>query len=138
MARFGSYPGRVLSISGDRITVKRGVADCCSGCKTRNCGGDTGLFIAENRTGLPLRPGLLVETEFRPGSAIAEGAALLLPPGLGFIAGFLVSGLIFPDLADAPRAFLGLIVLFGTAFVLFLVRRRFPSRTLPRIARILD
>ncbi|MDR1948133.1 MAG: SoxR reducing system RseC family protein [Spirochaetaceae bacterium] len=129
--------GRVREISGSRVTLKRGPLDACFGCMKGECRAG-GVFVAENPNRLPLAPGQLVETELPPGAALREGFFTIIPPIASCIAAFLLSGLVFPGLGDPPRAVIGLFVLFGTAVAFYLFRRRFPSKTIPRIVGIKD
>jgi sigma-E factor negative regulatory protein RseC len=90
-----------------------------------------------NRDGLDLVHGQRVETGSAPRSLFAQGAAALIPPLLGFIAGFFLSGKIFPLSGEGLRAACGVLLLFAAAFGFYFFRRRFPPKDLPRILRVL-
>jgi sigma-E factor negative regulatory protein RseC len=94
-------------------------------------------YDAENPTGLNLMPGQLVETE-AVASAITQGLAVLLPPILGFIAGYVLTGVLFPAAGDPARAAAGVLLLFATAFTLYFIRRRFPPKTTRRVIRVVE
>ncbi|MDR1972905.1 MAG: hypothetical protein LBQ46_13410 [Treponema sp.] len=58
-----------------------------------------------------------------------QAAAALLPPVLGFAAGFVVPGLIFPHIGEGPRAGAGLTLMFLCALAYYAYRSRFPAGT---------
>jgi sigma-E factor negative regulatory protein RseC len=100
----------------------------------RECKAKTLSYHAENIAGLALQPGQLVETE-AAASALKQGLAVLLPPSLGFIAGYVLTGIIFPTTGDPARAAAGVLLLFATAFAIYFIRRRFPPKTICRVIR---
>jgi sigma-E factor negative regulatory protein RseC len=81
-------------------------------CKTRQ--GRT----AANPLGLPLNPGQTEETEIPPRVLAVQAVSALLPPVLGFIAGFFITALVFPGSGDPARSAGGalLMLLFALAF----------------------
>ncbi|MDR2748136.1 MAG: hypothetical protein LBB77_11910 [Treponema sp.] len=58
-----------------------------------------------------------------------QGAAVLLPPALGFAAGFALTGLFFPRSGEGSRAAAGLILMFLSAFGVYLFRRCSPAES---------
>jgi hypothetical protein len=55
--------------------------------------------------------------------------AALLPPALGFAAGFVLTGLLFPLSGEGSRAAAGLVFMFLFAFGVYLFRRRSPAES---------
>ncbi|MDR2402634.1 MAG: SoxR reducing system RseC family protein [Spirochaetaceae bacterium] len=128
--------GRVQEVSGNRVTVKRDSVEACFGCMNRACRIGGGIIIVEYKDRPLPEPGELVKVEFSSGAALGEGLLTIILPIAGCIAGFFLSGLAFPSLGDPPRAFIGLFALFGIAAALYFIRRRFPPKTLHRIAAV--
>jgi sigma-E factor negative regulatory protein RseC len=54
------------------------------------------------------------------------------------MAGYVLTGLLFPAGGDAPQAMAGVLFLLGAAFLLYQIRRRFPPKTGFRVRRILE
>jgi sigma-E factor negative regulatory protein RseC len=149
--------GRVQAVSGGVIIVQREVStdlrsDACFGCMNQECRTNhgqpranrphvdrpqVGLIIAENRTGQELRPGQLVETGVTASALIIQIITVLCPPLLGFAAVYALTGLAFPALGEGARAACGVLGLFTVAEILYLIRRKFPSKTKTSIVRIL-
>ncbi|MDR2071595.1 MAG: hypothetical protein LBP81_09305, partial [Treponema sp.] len=65
--------GRVLSVAGDLVTVLQDASAACFGCMNQECRREQGIITAENRMGLPLRAGQVVETEFPLKTALGQG-----------------------------------------------------------------
>jgi hypothetical protein len=128
--------GRVLAVSGNAVTVLQDASDACFGCMNLECRRKQGIVIAENKTGLPLPAGCLVETEFSVKTALAQGLFLLLPPFLAFAAAYLLSGLLSPVPKDSLRAAAGVAAFFATGFALYVYRRGHPFKTGPVITRV--
>ena len=119
--------GRVRSVSGKTVTIKP-ERPACFGCLNQECTEGFAPVTAENVNSLDLAPGQLVETGFSPRALLCQGAAALIPPLLGFIAGFVFTGILFPKSGDALRAACGALLLFAAAFGFYFFRKRFPSR----------
>jgi sigma-E factor negative regulatory protein RseC len=125
--------GRVRAISGSLITVEPERPAGCFGCLNQECAGGFTPVTAVNADNLALVPGQLVETGAGKRSLLAQGAAALAPPLVGFIAGFFLSGAIFPRAAEGLRAACGTALLFAAAAGFYYFRRRFPPKNTLRI-----
>jgi hypothetical protein len=79
----------------------------------------------------------LVETE-TAAPALKEGLAALLPLPLGFITGYVITGLAFPSVSEPSQAAGGVLLLFAAAFAVYFIRRRFPPKTVRRVIRIVS
>jgi sigma-E factor negative regulatory protein RseC len=80
----------VREIKDDLVTLELGGDEVCYGCTKRDCRKKTGLVQAENRSGLPLSPGQIVTAVFPLRSALLQSLEAILPPVLGFFAGYLI------------------------------------------------
>jgi sigma-E factor negative regulatory protein RseC len=129
--------GRIREIRGNTLTITRENSAACFGCMDRKCKAKELSYDAENSAGLTLRPGQLVETE-TAASAFRQGMAVLLPPPLGFIAGYGITGLAFPSVSEPSRTAGGVLLLFAAAFAVYFIRRRFPPKTIRRVTRIVS
>ncbi|GHV76154.1 hypothetical protein AGMMS49942_09750 [Spirochaetia bacterium] len=129
--------GRIREIRGNTLTITRENSIACFGCMNAECKVKELSYNAENSAGLDLQPGQLVETE-AVASAIKQGLAVLLPPILGFIAGYVLTGVLFPSARDPSRAAAGVLLLFAAAFALYFIRRRFPPKTIRRVIRVVE
>jgi sigma-E factor negative regulatory protein RseC len=110
----------------------------CFGCMNQECAEGFAPITAENSNGLDLAPGRLVETGSGPRVLLRQGAAALFPPLLGFIAGFFLAGVLFPQSGEALRAACGALLLFVAGLGFYFFRRRFPSRHTGVVIRLLD
>jgi sigma-E factor negative regulatory protein RseC len=128
--------GRIREVRGNTLTIAREDNAACFGCMDRKCK-TRGLYDAENPAGLALSPGQLVETE-TAASALKQGLVVLLPPLLGFVAGYIITGFVFPSVLEPPRTAAGVLFLFTTAFAIYFIRRRFPPKTIRRVIRIVS
>jgi sigma-E factor negative regulatory protein RseC len=126
--------GRIRDISGDTVTLIEEKSEACFGCMNRECGRPPQTFRAGNPRRLSLSPGQTVEAEIPPSSLVREALLSLLPPILGFMAAYALTGLLF----STGEAVGGVAGLFGTAFLLYRLRRRFPPRARCRILRVVD
>ncbi|MDR1596755.1 MAG: SoxR reducing system RseC family protein [Treponema sp.] len=129
--------GRIREIRGNTLTIARENSIACFGCMDRKCKAKGLSYDAENSAGLALRPGQLVETE-TAASALKQGLAALLPLPTSFIAGYVISGLVFPSASEPFRAAVGVLFLFTAAFAVYFIRRRFPPQTIRRVIRIVS
>jgi sigma-E factor negative regulatory protein RseC len=129
--------GRIREIRGNSLTIIRENDVACFGCMNQECKVKEHTYSAENPTGLDLQPGQLVETE-AAASAVKQGLIVLLPPILGFIAGYVLTGAIFPAAGDPARAAGGVLLLFVAAFAIYFIRRRFPPKTIRRVIRVVE
>jgi sigma-E factor negative regulatory protein RseC len=99
-------------------------------CKSRGIS-----YTAANPRKLPLSVGQTVETETP--ALLKQALGVLLPPVLGFIAGYFFMRLCFPALGDPARAVAGLFLMFLAAAARFLIRNRFSRAGLPQVKRII-
>jgi sigma-E factor negative regulatory protein RseC len=127
--------GKIKEIRGTTLTIDRENDAACFGCLDKECKARAFSYNAENTAGLSLRPGQLVETE-TAASPVKQGLGALLPPALGFIAGYAATGLAFPAAGEPPRAAAGALLFFAVAGALYLIRRRHPPRIIRRVVRV--
>ena len=128
--------GRIHAVSGREVLIAPREHTGCFGC-TKNCPEGRVLISAENRDNLPLSPGQVVEAENSPPGLVLQGFLALFPLFLGFLAGFLLTGGLFPSAVDGARAAGGALGLFAGGGLTLLVRRRYPAREKNRITRII-
>jgi positive regulator of sigma E activity len=131
--------GRVLEVSGNKITVVKDEGLCgeaCFGCLGGGgkCEAKPVSVDAENPLNLPLKPGQAVEIE--SGRLLSQALAALLPLPAGFAVGFFLVSLLFPAAGEPARAAGGVFCLFAAAAACCLFRRRYPSRNRPHVVRI--
>jgi sigma-E factor negative regulatory protein RseC len=129
--------GTIKEIRGSALTIARENDEACFGCLDQECKARSFSYHAENTAGLALRPGQLVETE-TTASPLTQGLAALLPPALGFVAGYGGTGLAFPAAGEPARAAAGVLLLFAAAAALYLLRRRRPPKILRRVVRVVE
>jgi sigma-E factor negative regulatory protein RseC len=127
--------GKIREIQGTTLTIDRENDAACFGCPDGDCKARAFSYSAENTAGLLLRPGQLVETE-TAASPLKQGLAALLPPPLGFIAGYVAAGFAFPASGEPLRAATGALALFAVAGTLYLIRRRRPPKIIRRVVRV--
>jgi sigma-E factor negative regulatory protein RseC len=127
--------GKIREIRGNSLIIDRESDIACFGCMDRECKARAFSYSAENTAGLPLKPGQLVETE-TAASPLKQGLGALLPPLLGFVAGYALPGLAIPAPGEPLRAATGALLLFAVAGILYLVRRRHPPRIIRRVVRV--
>ena len=101
------------------------------------CKSGEGFIAAENVLALPLETGQMVEVETPGISLFSQALAAFLPPGLGFIAAFILTRLLFPQTGEAAAAFMGVIFLFAAAFVVYRVRKKYPAKCEYSVSRII-
>jgi sigma-E factor negative regulatory protein RseC len=130
--------GKIRSVSGKMVVIEPDRPAGCFGCMRQDCAKGLAPITAENRDNLDLAPGLLVETGSSSRTLLQQCAAALSPPLLGFAAGFLLSGIIFPQSGDALRAACGALLLFAAALGFYFFRRQYPPKNIPRILRVIS
>ncbi|AEF86039.1 hypothetical protein TREPR_2764 [Treponema primitia ZAS-2] len=128
--------GIVQEITGNTLTLIKENNIACFGCMSQECKEKAISFTAEKPTAMAVEPGQRVETE-TASSALKQGLGALIPPILGFIAGFLLTGALFPTAGDPPRAAGGALLLFAVAVSCYFYRRRFPLEAKRRVIRAL-
>jgi sigma-E factor negative regulatory protein RseC len=129
--------GKSREIRGSTVYIARENDVACIVCLDKECKARSFSYDAENTPGLSLRPGQLVETR-TVASTLRQSLAALLPPPLGFIAGYAATGLAFPGSGEPPRAAGGALLFFAAAAVFYLFRRRYPPRIVRQIVRVVE
>jgi sigma-E factor negative regulatory protein RseC len=129
--------GKIKHVQGTAVTIARESDIACAGCLDRDCKAKAFSYNAENSSGLPLRPGQLVETE-TVASPFKQGLAALLPPLAGFITGYAVTGAAFPTTGEPSRAAGGALLLFVAAAATYLIRRHNPPRIIRHVVRVVE
>jgi sigma-E factor negative regulatory protein RseC len=86
------------------------------------------MVTAVNRKKLPLLPGQRVAVEFPRGDAPVQAVTALLPPLLGFIAGYVLGGMALSPENQDLRAAAGGAGLFISAGLVYLIRKYLPPR----------
>jgi len=133
--------GKVREINGKTVSIKldTGKPDLggiCFGCIKEECG-PCGI-IAENPLSLSLKTGQTVEVSAPGTSIFRQAMAALIPPALGFTAGFFLTRLFLPKASEAACAFAGVIFLFAAAFIVYAVSKRKPLDKAFTVTRIID
>lgn len=129
---------RILKIEGTTITVKGGELDGCVGCMNDACKTSGSRFTAENRSGLALDIGQLVEITSSAGATAGQALFVFLPPVVGFVLGYAAIALAMPAATEAVRAAMGVVGLALGFLGVYLVRMVSPSKTSPQIVRIVS
>ena len=130
--------GKVREVKENLVVVLPDRSAACFGCMNTECKNGAGFITAENPAGLPLKTGQIVEVVTRGSSLLGQAAIALLPPILGFLLGFNLSGVIFPfpTAPDGASAGMGVVFLFAAAFVVYLVRKKRPAGKGYKVTRI--
>jgi sigma-E factor negative regulatory protein RseC len=76
------------------------------------------------------------KTETTPSSMAIQAISALLPPILGFIAGFFLTALAFPGSGDPARSAGGALLMILSALAVYLYRRKNPVNTSPKVVQI--
>jgi len=138
--------GRVREINGKTVIIKPDLGGICFGCIKEECGACGGInavgiyagcIIAENQLSLTLKTGQTVEVSAPGASIFRQAMAALIPPALGFTAGFFLTRLILPKAGEGACAAAGVIFLFAVAFIVYTVRKRKPPDKVYTITKIL-
>ncbi|MDR1955585.1 MAG: SoxR reducing system RseC family protein [Treponema sp.] len=127
--------GRIHAIAGTTVTIHQGAT--CFGCMRPECNPQARLFTAHNSRRLPLKIGQMVEIEAAQVMLIGQALAALLPPALGFLGGFMLTGLLAPGAGDPARAAGGALGLFALAYLTYHIRKGCPTETTFHVARVL-
>jgi hypothetical protein len=122
---------RVQAVSGETVTVKMDLSGGCFGCAGRECRKNERLLRVKNGKNIPLSIGQKVKIAM-PGSVPGQALAVLVPPALGFAAGFFITPLLFPGAGDGARAAAGAALIFAAAALVCFIRKR-PGPAMPRI-----
>ena len=129
--------GIVREIDGSRITIAPDRSAACFGCMNHECKTGNGLLTAENKFGLPIENGQIVEVETEAAALLPQAITALLPPVLGFLTGFILTRLLLPGAGEAVAAFIGLALLFGAARAVYKAKGKKPGETSYTITRII-
>ena len=128
--------GRVREIKGDFIVIQPEKGIACFGCMNMECKTE-GSITAENPRALPLNTGQTVQVRAPLLSLLGQASAALLPPALGFSASFFLTRLLFPAAGEGAAAGLGVAFLFATAFVIYMIRKKFPAKRVYTVTKII-
>jgi len=129
--------GKIREINGKIVVIKPDLGSACFGCmkdECRACGG----IIAENPLSLSLKKGQTVEVSAQVTSIFRQALAALVPPALGFTAGFFLTRLFIPKASEGACAASGVILLFAAAFIVYSVRKRTPPTKAYTVTKIID
>jgi hypothetical protein len=129
--------GKVREINGRTVIVKPDLGDICFGCmkeECKVCGGIT----AENPFSLSIKTGQTVEVSALGVSIFRQAITALIPPALGFTAGFFFTRYFLPEASEAACAAAGVVLLFVAAFIVYTVRKRKPLDKAYTVTKILD
>ena len=130
--------GKIREIKGSNIIIKADRSDFCFGCTKMECKTNGGFLNAENLKALPLEIGQTVELKTPDASKLGQTLIAILPPAFGFLLGFSLTRLLFPDIPEEAAASSGVILLFVCAFIVYKIRKKFPVKESPRyVERIL-
>lgn len=129
--------GTIREIKENLVIVAPVRTTACAGCSNQECRADSGFIIAENPRALSLKTGQTVEVSTPAVSILGQALVSLLPPALGFVAGYVFLRLLFPHTGEGAAAALGVVFLFAAAFIVYSIRRRRPGRTSYSVTRII-
>ena len=131
--------GMVRELKGSHVIVAPDTSALCFGCMSQECKHHSGgvLITAENPQSLPLKPGQIVEVEAPGASILKQAMKALLPPALGFAAGYLLARHLFPAAGEGAAAGLGVVFLFAVAFIVYRIRKKFPASKEYKVNRII-
>jgi len=139
--------GKVREINEKAVIIKPDLGDICFGCikeECKSCGGinTDGIYaasiIAENPLSLSLKTGQTVEVSAPVTSIFRQAMAALIPPALGFTAGFFLTRLFLPKASEAACVAAGVVLLFAAAFIVYSIKKRTPPGKAFTITRIID
>jgi sigma-E factor negative regulatory protein RseC len=102
-------------------------------CKTR-----TRFLKAKNPFQFPLAIGQVVKIETPKAMLVGQAFAALLPPMVGFMGGFILTGLLVPVSGDPARAAGGVLGLFILAYLIYLIRKKHPAETILQVVEIVS
>jgi positive regulator of sigma E activity len=121
--------GRVLSASADTVVIALTESGACFGCANRECRSTRRVLTVGNPRRVPLEAGQEVRAEISAASGLREALAALLPPALGFAAGYTGTALLVPAVRGSPaQAAAGAAGLFLTALGVYFIRKRLPPK----------
>lgn len=131
--------GRVLEIKENTVTIAPDRSAACFGCMNMECKKGGGFITAENPLALLLETGQMVEVQSPPAiTFLTQALMAFLPPIMGFIAGFLLSRFLFPEAGEGVHVFLGIVLLFTAAFIVYMIGRKKPAGKAYTVTRIVE
>jgi len=134
--------GKISEINGKTVSIKLdtgrpNLGNICFGCIKVECGACGGIN-AENPLSLSLKTGQTVEVSASGASIFRQAITALVPPALGFTAGFFLTRLFLPKASEGASAAAGVIFLFAVAFIVYMVRKRKPLDKAYTVTKIFD
>ena len=111
--------GKVREIKGNTVIVVPDISAVCFGCMNQECKTGSRFITAENISALPIETGQTVEVKARDIPLLGQALAALLPPVMGFTAGFSLTRFFFPEAAEGAAAAMGVLFLFTAAFIVY-------------------
>ena len=132
--------GKIREICGSRVTIALDRSAYCFGCINHECKSNGGFISAENPLDLSLETGQTVEVKTPALNIRLLGQAFkaLLPPALGFTAGFIIIRLFFPAATEGAAAALGAVFLFVFAFIVYKTSKKPPAGSGFTILRVVE
>lgn len=129
--------GKVLEINGTEVTLGFCENEACKSCGGHLCNVKEKHYTAENKKGIPLRRGDVVEVFIDPGKTVLASFMLLIVPLLLFFLFYLLGNRFMEaEIANVGLGTLGLAGGFGLN--LLIARKRKGKEELPRIVRVLE
>ena len=128
--------GRITEIGEESVTIAANKSAACFGCLNMECKTNGGFITAGNPSSLPLKTGQTVEVKAPARAILLQALAALLPPILGFSAGYALAPLLFPNARGAAAA-MGLFFLFTPAFIIYKIRKKYPASKEFSVTRII-
>ncbi|MCL2130703.1 MAG: SoxR reducing system RseC family protein [Treponema sp.] len=119
--------GMVREIRGNLVIISPLKNETCFGCMNMECK-NSGLISAENPNAIKIEKGQMVEVEARSISIFFEALIALLPPFLFLTLGFILTRIYFPEAGEGAAAFIGIILLFAAAFIIYIIRKKHPAK----------
>ncbi|MHB9291024.1 hypothetical protein Holit_00094 [Hollandina sp. SP2] len=130
--------GQVHALSETTITISLGTSSSCFGCMQQECKTRTRFLKAKNPFRFPLAIGQMVKIETPKAVLVGQGVTALLPPILGFMGGFMLTGFLVPASGDPARAAGGVLGLFILAYLIYLIRKKHPVETTLQVVEIVS
>lgn len=130
--------GRITKITGTTVTIQGGELGGCFGCMNEECKANGKVFTAENRRGLDLKLGELVEINVSAGATASNAFLVLLPPIVAFILFFALVAVLFPGASEAARASGGVLGLVLGFFGVYFFRKAKPAKDVPVVTRTIN
>jgi sigma-E factor negative regulatory protein RseC len=118
----------VTEVSADTVVIALKETGACFGCTNQECRSNRRVLTVANPRRIPLKAGQEVQAEISASSSLMQALAVLLPPALGFIAGYIGTGLLFSPARESAQAAGGAAGLFLTALAVYFIRKRLPPK----------